>query len=132
MTYRLRDGTVEVETAIENHGADPMPVRWVTTLFPPARRPRDQWHVHFAARDHMLLNPQLIPTGARKPIEFEDPHSLSMSVFDDVFGIWSATPTPCAFWVEGGRERVTVAFGPKYGRRWCMRLEGRSSSVLSR
>ena len=26
MTYRLRDGSVEVETAIENHGTDPMPV----------------------------------------------------------------------------------------------------------
>ena len=26
MTYRLRDGVVEVQTAIENHGSDPMPV----------------------------------------------------------------------------------------------------------
>jgi aldose 1-epimerase len=116
MTHRLRDGIVEVETAIENHGADPMPVAvGYHPYFRLHDTPRDQWHVHFAARDHMLLNPQLIPTGEHKPIEFEDPHSLAMSVFDDVFGNLVRDPDGRArFWVEGGRERVTVAFGPKF------------------
>jgi aldose 1-epimerase len=116
MTYRLRDGAVEVETAIENHGADPMPV---AVGFHPYFRlhdaPRDEWHVHFAARDHLILNQQLIPTGERKPVEFADPYSLSAGPLDDVFANLIRDPDGRArFHVEAGRERLTVAYGPKY------------------
>ena len=116
MTHRLRDGAVEVETAIENHGTDPMPVAiGYHPYFHLHAAPRDQWHVHFAARDHMTLNPQLIPTGASKPLEFEDPHSLAATQLDDVFGNLVRDPDGRArFWVEAGRERVTVAYGPRY------------------
>ncbi|MBS1855734.1 MAG: aldose 1-epimerase [Acidobacteria bacterium] len=116
MTYRLRDGAAEVETAIENHGVAPMPV---AIGFHPYFRlhdaPRDQWHVHLAARDHMLLNPQLIPTGESKPLEFEDPHALASSQLDDVFGgLVRDADGRARFWVEAGRERVTVDYGPRY------------------
>jgi aldose 1-epimerase len=116
MTYRLSDGAVEVETAIENHGVDPMPVG---VGFHPYFRlhdvPRDQWHVHLAARDHLVLNQQLIPTGERKPVEFADPHSLSTGQLDDVFAGLIRDPDGRArFHVEGGHERITVAYGPKY------------------
>ena len=116
MTYRLRDGTVEIETSIENHAADPMPVG---IGFHPYFRlhdaPRDQWHVHLAARDHLVLNQQLIPTGERKPVEFADPHALSTGQLDDVFANLIRDPDGRArFHVEGGRERITVAYGPKY------------------
>jgi aldose 1-epimerase len=116
MTHRLRDGLVEVETALENHGTDPMPVAvGYHPYFRLRAAPRDQWHVHLAARDHMVLNPQLIPTGAGKPLEFEDPHSLASSQLDDVFGNLVRDPDGKArFWVEGGRERVTVTYGPRY------------------
>jgi len=87
MTYRLRDGAVDVETAIENHGADPMPVAiGYHPYFRLHAAPRDQWHVHFAAREHMTLNPQLIPTGASKPLAYEDPQTLTAIQLDDVFG----------------------------------------------
>jgi aldose 1-epimerase len=116
MTHRLREGVCEVETAIENLGADPLPV---AVGFHPYFRlhdtPRDQWHVHLAARDHFVLNPQLIPTGERKPIEFEDPHALAASQLDDVFGnLVRDADGRARFWVEGGAERVTVSYGPKY------------------
>ena len=116
MTHRLRDGAVEIETAIENHAADPMPV---AIGFHPYFRlhdaPRDEWHVHLAARDHLVLNPQLIPTGERKPIEFADPYSLSVGPLDDVFANLIRDPDGRArFQVEAGRERITVAYGPKY------------------
>jgi aldose 1-epimerase len=116
MTYRLRAGAVEVETAIENHAVEPMPV---AVGFHPYFRlqdtHRDEWHVHLAARDHLVLNQQLIPTGERKPVEFADPYSLSLGPLDDVFGNLVRDPDGRArFHVEGGRERITVAYGPKY------------------
>ena len=116
MTYRLRDGSVEVETAIENHGTDPMPVAvGFHPYFQLHDVHRDEWHVHFAARDHLVLNAQLIPTGERKPVEFADPHSLSVGPLDDVFANLIRDPDGLArFHVEGGRERITVAYGPKY------------------
>jgi aldose 1-epimerase len=116
MTYRLRDGMVEIETGLENHGADPMPVAiGYHPYFRLHDAPRDQWHVHLAARDHFVLNPQLLPTGESKPIEFEDPHSLAASQLDDVFGnLVRDADGRARFWVEAGRERVTVSYGPKY------------------
>jgi len=116
MTHRLRDGKLEVETEIENHGDEPMPVAiGFHPYFKLNDTHRDEWHVHFAARNHMVLNPQLIPTGEAKPIEFADPYSLSMGVLDDVFGNLVRDADGLArFMVEGGRERITVAYGPKY------------------
>ena len=116
MTYRLRGGVVEVETTIQNHATDPMPV---AVGFHPYFRlhdaPRDQWHVHLAAREHLVLNPQLIPTGEHKPVEFADPYSLSAGPLDDVFSGLIRDPDGRArFHVEGGRERISVAYGPKY------------------
>ncbi|MDE3164216.1 MAG: aldose 1-epimerase [Acidobacteriota bacterium] len=116
MTYRLRDGAVEVETAIENHGTAPMPVAvGFHPYFQLHDAPRDQWHVHLAARDHMLLSPQLIPTGESKPVEFEDPHALASGQLDDVFGnLVRDSDGRARFWVEAGRERVTVEYGPRF------------------
>ena len=116
MTYRLRDGKVEVETAIENHGTDPMPVAiGFHPYFQLHDVHRDEWHVHVAARDHLVLNPQLIPTGERKPVDYADPHALSVGPLDDVFANLIRDPDGLAlFHVEGGRERLNVAYGPNY------------------
>jgi aldose 1-epimerase len=116
MTYRLREGVVEVATAIENHAASPMPVAvGFHPYFTLHDVHRDQWHVHLAARDHLVLNQQLIPTGERRPVEFADPHSLSAGQLDDVFANLVRDPDGRArFHVEGGRERINVAYGPKY------------------
>ena len=116
MTYLLRDATVEVITTIENHALEPMPV---AIGFHPYFRlhevHRDAWHVQLAARDHLALNAQLIPTGERKPVEFANPHSLSVGPLDDVFGNLIRDADGLArFRVEGGSERITVAYGPKY------------------
>jgi aldose 1-epimerase len=116
MTYRLREGVVEVETRIENHGTAPMPMAvGYHPYFRLHDTPRDQWHVHLAARDHMILNAQLIPTGESKPVELQDPHVLSGTQLDDVFGnLIRESDGRARFWVEGGRERVSVSYGPKY------------------
>ena len=116
MTYRLRNGELHVETVIENLSDEAMPVAiGFHPYFQLHDAPRDQWKVHLAARDHMVLNNLLIPTGESKPVEFADPYSLHGSQLDDVFSNLVRGPDGLArFWVEGGKERLTVTYGPKY------------------
>ncbi len=116
MTYRLREGTLEVETSIENLSTEPMPV---ATGYHPYFRvhdaPRDEWRVHVAAKEHFTLSKELIPTGERTPVTLPDPVALKGTQLDDVFGgLARGSDGRASFWVEGRKERVTVAYGPKY------------------
>src|SRR5579872_5512344 len=57
MTYRLASGAVEVETTLDNQSTEPMPVAiGYHPYFRLDDSPRDQWKVHLAARDHLVLN----------------------------------------------------------------------------
>ncbi|SPF42271.1 Aldose 1-epimerase [Candidatus Sulfopaludibacter sp. SbA4] len=116
MTYRLASGELEVETVLDNHSAEPMPVAiGYHPYFQLHDSPRDQWKVHLAAREHLVLSGELIPTGERKPVEFADPHPLHAGALDDVFGGLVRGPDGRAqFWVEGEKQRITVTYGPKY------------------
>ena len=116
MTHRLRDGELEIETAIENHSAEAMPVAvGHHPYFCLQDVPREEWTVHLAARDHLKLNEMLTPTGERRPVEFPDPYSLKGAILDDVFGNLVRDPDGRArFWVQGGGRRITVTYGPKY------------------
>ena len=116
MTYRLREGTLEVETSLQNLSADPMPV---ATGYHPYFRvhdaPREEWRVHVAAKEHFTLSKELIPTGERTPVTLPDPVPLKGTQLDDVFGgLTRGSDGRASFWVEGGKERVTVSYGPKY------------------
>ncbi|MEN6537905.1 MAG: aldose 1-epimerase [Bryobacteraceae bacterium] len=116
MTYRLKDGALEVETAIKNHSTEPMPVAiGYHPYFRLHDTPRDAWKVHLAAREHLMLSEQLIPTGERKPNPFPDPVSLSQTSLDDVFtGLVRDASGRATFFVEGGKEKLSVVYGPKY------------------
>ncbi len=116
MTYRLANGEVEVETLIENLSTAPLPVAiGYHPYFHIQDAPRDQWKVHLAARDHLVLSNLLIPTGERKPVEFADPHPLRGSQLDDVFtNLVRGADGRAQFWVEGKKQRITVTYGPKY------------------
>jgi aldose 1-epimerase len=116
MTYRLTAGELEVETTIENHSTDPLPV---AIGFHPYFRlddaPRDRWKVHLAARDHLVLDGNLMPTGERKPVAFADPLALQGTQLDDVFtGLVRGAGDRSRFWVEGAKQRITVTYGPKF------------------
>jgi aldose 1-epimerase len=116
MTYRLANGELEVETTIENLSTSPLPVAiGYHPYFQLHDAPRDQWKVHIAARDHLVLNKELIPTGERRPVEFADPHPLHASQLDDVFAnLIRGADGRAQFWVEGKKQRITVTYGPKY------------------
>ena len=116
MTYRLSAGAVEVETVIDNHSAQALPVSiGFHPYFQLLDAPRDQWLVHIAAKDHLVLSKDLIPTGERKPLEFSDPLPLRGFQLDDVFSNLSRESDGRArFWVQGAKQRVTVLYGPKY------------------
>jgi aldose 1-epimerase len=116
MTHRLSGGELQVETAIENRSGEPLPV---AVGYHPYFRlpgvPREEWRVHLAARDHLVLSDMVIPTGEKRPVEFADPYPLRGAALDDVFGdLIRDSDGRARFWVEGNGRRVTVTYGPKY------------------
>ncbi len=116
MTHRLRDGSFEVETTIENCCTQPMPVAiGYHPYFRLHDAPRDEWRVHLAATERLLLDEFLIPTGEREPIRFRDPHPLHLGRVDDVFtGLTRGDDGKAHFSVIGDAEKITVSYGPKY------------------
>ena len=116
MTYRLADGALEVETAIANLCTEPMPL---AVGYHPYLRlydaPRDQWKVRIAARTRLELNDRLIQTGKRAPAGFTSLRPLAEAPLDDVFTDLIREPDGTAvFRVEGERQAISVAYGPKY------------------
>jgi aldose 1-epimerase len=112
MTYRLADGALEVTTVLRNLSAEPMPVSiGFHPYFQLHDAPRDAWKVHLAAKEHVVLSKQLVPTGERKPNDLPDPVTLAGTQLDDVF---TGLPEHPEFWVQGKTEKITVAYGPKY------------------
>ena len=116
MSYRLKDGVLEVETRIENLSNSPMPVAiGYHPYFRLHDSPRDQWKVHLAAREHVVLSDKLIPTGERKPVSLPDPVSLATTQLDDVFtGLVAGPDGRAEFSVTGVKEKIAVHYGPKY------------------
>jgi aldose 1-epimerase len=116
MTYKLVDGTLEVETLLENQSSDPMPVGvGYHPYFQVPDTPRDQCKVHVAAGEHLELSPLLIPTGERTPVTYPDPVSLATTQLDDVFShLVRGKDERAVFWVEGGGKKISVVYGPKY------------------
>lgn len=116
MTYRLKKGELEVETRVENLSAAALPVALgFHPYFQIHDAPRNAWRAHVAAASRMELDSQLIPTGQVTPARLADPHLLSEAPLDDVFCDLIREPGGRAvFWVEGARQRITVAYGPRY------------------
>ncbi len=116
MIYRLREGVLEVETVLESHSTQPMPVSiGYHPYFQVQDAPRDQWKVHLAAREQVVLSSLLLPTGERKPVTLADPLPLEGTQLDDVFtNLIRDASGRAEFWVQGAKQRVSVIYGPKY------------------
>jgi aldose 1-epimerase len=116
MTYRLRDGILEVETALQNHASEPMPVAvGYHPYFRLHDAPRDEWSVRVAAREEPVLSDSLVPTGERKPVSFAGPVSLKTTELDTLFtGLVRDSAGKSEFFVRGKKEQISVIYGPKY------------------
>jgi aldose 1-epimerase len=118
MTYRLRDGTLEVETAIANMSAEPMPVSvGFHPYFQLTDAPRNDWTISVGARTHLKLTPNKLPTGETEPNAAPYTGGVPLRDYDidDGFtdlvrdGQGRATMT-----VSGKSQRIDVQFGPNY------------------
>jgi aldose 1-epimerase len=111
VTHRLRGGSLEVETAVENLCNQPLPLCiGYHPYFQLTGSPRDEWTVRIAARDQVVLSEKLIPTPERKPVALADPFPLKGESLDTVFtGL-----TGEDFVLEGPGQRVSVRYGPKF------------------
>lgn len=120
MTYRLRGRTLETHTRIVNRGAEAMPLSiGYHPYFQLHDAPRDKWRVRIAAESLWELNDKLIPTGKKIPAADCFPQADALELeglfLDHVFGGLRRDGAGFAhFSVRGGREKLTVSYGPKY------------------
>lgn len=116
MTYRLKDGTLEVETVVENLSAEPMPLSLgYHTYYRIDDSPRDDWKLHVPARDHVEASEVLIPTGEIRAATLTDPQPLRGFRLDDGFtNLVRDSAGRAEFWVQGRDQKIKVIFGPKY------------------
>jgi aldose 1-epimerase len=112
MTYRLSNGSLEVETAVFNHSTETMPLSIAFhPYFQVTDAPRDEWTVRLPAKHRVELTKTLVPSGERKPNPYGSPVSLKGIQLDDVF---DGVDGDREFSVTGKQQRVSVVFGPKY------------------
>jgi aldose 1-epimerase len=116
MVYRLSGGGLQVETAIHNLSAEPMPISiGYHPYFNVHDAPRGEWAVHIGARKHLVLSDKLLATGETKPMDLPEHFTLEGRVIDDGFYDLERDSTGHAhFSVQGKTEKIEVTFGPKY------------------
>jgi len=116
VTHRLRDGVLEVETEIENHATESMPVSiGYHPYFKLHDSPRNTWKVTLPAKESYVLSGALVATGEKKPIPYQNPQALEGISLDDVLGgLVPGESGRTEFAVQGAKERISVLYGPKY------------------
>jgi aldose 1-epimerase len=116
MTYTLADGELQVNIAVTNLSSDPMPL---AIGFHPYFRipgvPRNDWVARIPARQRVIADPRLIPTGQLKPMDLDDPFLLENRTLDDGFVDLEREPDGRArFSIASSGKTVEVLFGPKW------------------
>jgi aldose 1-epimerase len=116
MTYRLRDGALEVDASVVNLSAEPIPL---SIGFHPYYRipdkPRDEWTLSAPVRSAVITDNRLIPTGDMKPADLPNPIPLKDRTFDNGFtDLTRDAQGEAHFVIASGGERIDIAFGPQY------------------
>ena len=116
MTYRLADGVLEVRTTVTNLGKEAMPL---VLGFHPYYRipdiPRDEWTAHLPARQAVVTDARLIPTGEYKPMDLPDPLPLKGRTLDNGYrDLVRDSNGRATFWIEAAGKKVEAVFGRNY------------------
>ena len=116
MTYTLKDGILEVRVTVTNLSHDPMPL---AIGFHPYYRipdvPRDQWIAHIPARQRVIADNRLIPTGDYRAMDISEKFPLAGRTLDDGFiDLQRDADGRAVFSIEAGGKKVEAMFGPKY------------------
>ena len=118
MTYRLREGVLEVATSIVNLSAEPMPVSvGFHPYFQLTDSPRDEWTISVGARTHLKLTPNKLPTGETEAVAapFTGGVPLRDYELDDSFmDLVRDEQGRATMTVSGKAQRLDVQFGPNY------------------
>ncbi len=120
MTYRLRDGVLEVNLQLRNLSSEPMPVSiGFHPYFQLTDSPRENWIIRIGAKKQWVLNSDKIPTGKTVPIgqRFPDPERIALKDYDldDVFSDLVRDEQGRALMqVKGKSQQLDVLFGPRY------------------
>lgn len=116
ISYRLSGGVLTVETRIQNHSSEPMPLSLgFHPYFQVNDAPQDEWKVTLPVKSRYTLSQKLVPTGEVSPNPYPNPVPLSTVALDDVFGdLQRDSDGFSRFSVQGKSEKVTVEYGPKY------------------
>lgn len=120
ITYRLKDGVLEVQTRIHNLSYDPMPVAiGFHPFYNLTDSQRDDWTVSIGARTQWMLASDKIPTGETRPIEkmFPNPSDIKLKDYDldHVFGdLIRDSSGRAVMSVKGKSQEIQVMFGPNY------------------
>jgi aldose 1-epimerase len=120
MTHRLRDGELELETRIDNHASEPMPVAiGFHPYFQLTDSPRDEWTVSVAAKTHWPLTGAKMPAGHTQPIGafFPNPAAVPLKDFDldDVFSdLVRDDDGRAVMSLKGRSQQLNVMLGRKY------------------
>jgi len=118
MTYRLTNGTLEVETAITNLSAEPMPISvGFHPYFQLTDSPRDEWTISVGARTHLKLTPNRLPTGETEAVAAPFAGGVPLRDFelDDSFmDLVRDEQGRATMTVSGKAQRLDVQFGPNY------------------
>ena len=120
MTYRLRDGALEIVTRITNQASRPMPISvGYHPYFQIHDAPRDQWTVRLPVKSVWKLSDKLTPTGDTVPVQdfFPRPERISLAdtFLDHVFGgLLRESDGTARFSVQGKQQKIEVRYGPNY------------------
>ena len=118
MTYRLSNGTLEVETTITNMSAEPMPVSvGFHPYFQLTDSPRSEWTISVGARTHLKLTPNKLPTGETEPLSAPYAGGVPLRDYDIDDGFADLVRDAqgrATMSVMGKAQRLDVLFGPNY------------------
>ncbi len=116
MTYTLADGELQVTLAVTNYSTEPMPL--VVGFHPYFRIPgvqRNDWVGRIPARQRVVADKGMIPTGQYKPMDLDDPFLLENRTLDDGFtDLVRDADGRARFYIASSGKTVEVLFGPKW------------------